>query len=50
MIDKWTVKDAMEKEQDTLEKFEMNLNTDINMASKAKDTEKECIGLSDETG
>lgn len=36
----------MEEEQSTLEKFEINLNMDINMASKAKGY----TGLSDETG
>lgn len=41
---------AMEEEQNTQEKFEINLNMDISMASNGKDAEKGCTGLSDETG
>lgn len=45
-MNRWTAKDAiMEEEQMTLDKFEINLNVDMNVASNEKDKEKDIMNF-----
>lgn len=44
-IDRWCVPEDTEEEQTTLDKFELNQNVDLNMASNEKDMEKDVLDI-----